>query len=134
MHHFFMLNLMVHIVTTLSFTELKKFLYNTFTGNTMNPNPNVLSARPTCKLLLLLLPLLSLSSLRSSFTNAVQISVSTTNVINRTHARNPSYTVSQDKHRRSLHKLQRHLSHSLHRLTPTVPRIRQKHSSPCNRQ
>ena len=52
----------------------------------------------------------------------------------RTHARNPSYTVSQDKHRRSLHKLQRHLSHPLHRLTPSVPRKRQKHSSPYNRQ
>ena len=80
-----MLNLMVHTVTTLSFTELKKFLCITFTENTKNPKPNVLSVRPMCKLLLLLVPLLLL--LLWSFNNAVQISVSTTNVINRTHAR-----------------------------------------------
>jgi len=78
MHHFFMLNLMVHIVTILSFTGLNKFLCNTFTGNPMNLQPNVLSVRPMCKLLLLSLLLLLLSS---SFTNAVQITVSTTNVI-----------------------------------------------------
>jgi len=43
---------------------------------------------------------------------------------------NRSYTASQDKHRRSLHKLHHHLSHSLHPLT----RKRQKHNSPYNRQ
>jgi len=93
MHHFFILSLMVHTVTTLSYPELNKFLYNTFTGNPIVIKPNVLSVRPMCKLLLLLLLLSS-----SSFTNAVQISVSTTNVIKGTQPQLECHKTNTDGH------------------------------------
>jgi len=115
---------MVHRVTTFSFTELKKFPYNTFTGNPTNLQPNVLSIRPMCKLLLLLLS-------SSSFTNAVQITVSTTNVIKGTQPQ--LYCVTRQTPTVTSQTPPPFIT-SLHPLTLSVPRKRQKHNSPYDWQ